>query len=142
MKIVQSVFITVLVALGAAYAFRNVFNILDVAILAIIFQFILSFILKSIGHGEKINDTGEANEIYEEISALSECVVVCPCGNTTLIEPIFANDPRTFMCDKCNSAFIAQLSLDIILKTEEVDIDLKYQEITQTMQDGLVVEGT
>jgi len=120
MTILRSLVITLFISAGFAYALRNLIGFWETLILAFLVQFIIAFVYSSFKINKVEQITGEFEQEMEQLLALSEVTVACPCGNYTYNTNIFLNLQETYTCEKCNNEFRVDISLTPTLLTQPV----------------------
>tara|TARA_R110000824_G_scaffold201515_1_gene385526 strand:- start:24 stop:482 length:459 start_codon:yes stop_codon:yes gene_type:complete len=131
MTILRSLFITIFVSAAIAFGLRNVFGFWETAVLAVVSQFLIAFVVSSLKINRVDNLTLEFESELQQLLDLSEISISCPCGNYSYTENIFLNVENTYMCEKCSNEFRLDINVTPTLLTQPVSINQSFADISK-----------
>jgi hypothetical protein len=133
-KISLSLLITATISCAVGFILNKYIGFWEGAVSATLIQFIL-FYLRPKPENEEVSiyiaNLEERVSLMESSCAMS---VSCPCGSNTFMAAIFPALDNTFMCEKCNSRFRAEVSVDPVLITEPINLSHAYEVLTATKE--------
>ena len=131
MTILRSLFITIFVSAAIAFGLRNVFGFWETAVLAVVSQFLIAFVVSSLKINRVDNLTFEFESELQQLLDLSEVTISCPCGNYSYTENIFLNVENTYVCKKCSNEFRLDINVTPTLLTQPVSINQSFADISK-----------
>ena len=140
MIFIRSVLIAGVVAGFFGFALRNVFGLWEAAALAFVLQFIIAFVYSSFRINKNTTLTAEFGNELEQLLALSETSIPCPCGNFVYTDNIFVSLEHGYTCEKCNNEFRIDVSLTPTLLTTPVnEVSHAFKEISEEEPKGVSI---
>jgi len=132
MNIVRSIGITAIISAIVGFALRTLLGFWEIFSLAAVLQFVAFFTYNSYQITKTTQNNTEADVAFENLLALSEADIVCPCGNYTVRDYVYAGIENTFKCEKCSNTFKVSITLTPTLVTEPVDINQTFEDLIRS----------
>ena len=128
MIFIRSILITSFVSILFAFGLRNVFGFWEALALAFILQFVVAFVYSSLKIGKNTTLTTEFKNELEQLLALSETSIPCPCGNFVYTDNIFVSLEHGYTCEKCNNEFRIDISLTPTILTTPLNVGYNFEQ--------------
>jgi len=139
MTLLRSIVITIIVSLGFAFGLKNLLGFWETFSLAVVIQFIVSFLYNS----KKINKVQELTADFEneleQLLSLSEAKIPCPCGNYTHTTNLFYNIDETYICEECTNEFRVEFSATPTLLTQPVYTEQDFNNLKEEKVDDVEI---
>ena len=139
MIFIRSCLIAGIIAAAFGYSFHKFFGFWEATVLAFVVQFVIAFVYSSFKINKNNTLTAEFENELEQLLALSETSIPCPCGNFVYTDNIFLNLENGYSCEKCNNEFRIDISLTPTLLTTPLNVSHNFEKNIET-EDGVSIE--
>tara|TARA_R110000764_G_scaffold144681_1_gene232454 strand:- start:1449 stop:1817 length:369 start_codon:yes stop_codon:yes gene_type:complete len=119
---IKSLLITVGVSTLFAFGVADYINFWNAFAFVTGVQFITFWMLNSYQRADKDVIYSEFETNMDNVLALSQAVVECPCGNHVFEEEVFINSENTFRCPKCNNNVKLDAQITAVLLTDPSEV--------------------
>ena len=128
MIFVRSFLIASIIAIAFGYSLSKFFGFWEATVLAFVIQFVIAFVYSSFKISKNNTLTVEFENELEQLLALSETSIPCPCGNFVYTDNIFLNLENGYTCEKCNNEFRIDISLTPTLLTTPLNVGYDFEK--------------
>jgi hypothetical protein len=137
-NILIPIILTLLVCCGVGFTVRDVLGFWEGFVGTLILQFFTYNIYRAVRAPQKVN---KAEELLQDIIDLQTTPVECPCGKHVTEEQVFLNTVNSFNCEKCGSKYSVTLIPEVILQTEQVNLDNMFTQLKEKLKEQQYNKG-
>jgi hypothetical protein len=131
MIFVRSFLIAGIISLAFGYSLSKFFGFWEATVLAFVIQFVIAFVYSSFKISKNTTLSAEFENELEQLLALSETSIPCPCGNFVYTDNIFVSLEHGYTCEKCNNEFRIDISLTPTLLTTPLNVGYDFDKNTE-----------